>query len=378
MISSLTHKMQRPNSYSKINLSENYPARDFTNLGKVFPQLANIINKQNNSESFSPNQPVIVDKFIFYQMILDKIKNYFELKETFIISDSIGIILNDLKNIINQTNNIQSIKRNINKKVELPLINKMKKSNLKSYLYDEPKTCRSSKSNGSKKTSNSKSPSSMNSFLCDEPKSGKINYVYLNLDKNEKKIKNVHFSSTNTNTNKNEPNKNLNKKSNLKKTNIKKEFNKTITFKLNDINYNINKRKVLVKTQTAYPIRNKSNGIKLNEISKSKEKNENNDISPNVKISSSLYETNLNLLFDIDDKDFNIFEFEKKVGKENTLPLIGKYMFDYYNFGEIINQTKYINWCKKYLKDIIEIIHTILIYMQLILLIQAIYILKLV
>ena len=249
--------MQRPNSYSKINLSENYPARDFTNLGKVFPQLANIINKQNNSESFSPNQPVIVDKFIFYQMILEKIKNYFELKETFIISDSIGIILNDLKNIINQTNNIQSIKRNINKKVELPLINKMKKSNLKSYLYDEPKTCRSSKSNGSKKTNNSKSPSSMNSFLCDEPKSGKINYVYLNLDKNEKKIKNVHFSSTNTNTNKNEPNKNLNKKSNLKKTNIKKEFNKTITFKLNDINYNINKRKVLVKTQTAYPIRNK-------------------------------------------------------------------------------------------------------------------------
>lgn len=339
--------MQRPHSHSKINLSESYPARDLSNLGKVFPQLKNIINKQSNSEVFSPNQPVIVDKFDFYQMILEKIKSYFELKETFIISDSIGIILNDLKNIIVNTNNIQPIKNNINKKVEFPFINKMKKPNLKSYLYDEPKTCRySSKSNGSKKINNSKSPNSVNSFFSDEPNLSKINYVFLNLDNNEtKKIKTVHFTCTNSNTN--EASKNVIKKSNLKKTNIKKVLNKTINFKLNDINYNINKNNEIIRTKTSYPIRNKSNGIKLNETSKNKEKNENNDFTPNNKIINSLYEKNLNLLFDIDDKDFNIFDFEIQVGKENTLPLIGKHLFDYYNFGEIINKTKYINWCKK-------------------------------
>ena len=340
--------MQRPNSCSKINLSENYPARDFTNLGKVFPQLKNIINKQIDSEILSPNPPVIVDKFVFYQMILEKIKSYFELKETFIISDSIGIILNDLKDIIVNTNNIQTIKNNVNKKVEFPLINKMKKPILKSYLYEAPKTCRhnsskSSGSKGSKKTNNSKSPNSVNSFFYDEPYSGKINYVYLNLDKNEKKSsKNVHFALTYTS----EANKNLNKKSNLKKTNIKKEFNKTISFKLNDINYNTSNENLMLKSKTGYPIRNKSNGIKLKETSKSKEKKENYD-TPNTKIINSLYETNLNLLFNIDDKDFNIFEFEKQVGKENTLPLVGKYIFDSFNYGEIINKTKYINWCKK-------------------------------
>jgi hypothetical protein len=53
------------------------------------------------------------------------------------------------------------------------------------------------------------------------------------------------------------------------------------------------------------------------------------------------------MLFNLDDVNFNIFEFEKNVGKENTLPLIGKYIFNYFNFGEIINQVKYNNWCKK-------------------------------
>ena len=55
----------------------------------------------------------------------------------------------------------------------------------------------------------------------------------------------------------------------------------------------------------------------------------------------------MNELYNIDDKDFNIFEFEQKVGRENALPLIGKYVFDYFNFGEIINQNKYNNWCKR-------------------------------
>ena len=61
----------------------------------------------------------------------------------------------------------------------------------------------------------------------------------------------------------------------------------------------------------------------------------------------SLYEKNLNDEFNIDDKDFDIFEFDKRVGRENTLVLISKYIFNYFNFEEIINQSKFNNWCKK-------------------------------
>ncbi len=49
----------------------------------------------------------------------------------------------------------------------------------------------------------------------------------------------------------------------------------------------------------------------------------------------------------IEDKNFNIFEFDEKVGKENTLSLIGNYLFNKYNFVSIIKYDKFINWCKK-------------------------------
>lgn len=91
--------MQSSNSLAKINLSENFPERSLANLVKVFPQLKNIITKENISNTFSSHQPILVDKFIFYQTVLEKIKNYFELKENFVIADSISIILKDLKDI---------------------------------------------------------------------------------------------------------------------------------------------------------------------------------------------------------------------------------------------------------------------------------------
>ena len=49
----------------------------------------------------------------------------------------------------------------------------------------------------------------------------------------------------------------------------------------------------------------------------------------------------------IENKDFNIFEFDNKVGKQNTLLLIGNYIFNKYSFYSIIKLDKYNNWCKK-------------------------------
>ena len=370
--------MQSQNSLEKINLSQNFPERSLTNLIMVFPQLKNIINKESKSNAFSAHQSIYVEKFTFYQIILEKIKNYFEIKEKFVIADSISIILKNLKDI---TQNSEKKKSNLKKKVQLPLINRIPAPNIKD--NSSIKTCRnySTKSNGSKKINGPKSAKlNINeSFNSEEPNFGKINYVYLNLDKFEKpKLKIVKFVELDTDiefdTKRNKKLiKSATKKSNLKKSNIKKEMNKTLNFNLNDLKKEKNKRNLFIKLKTEYPLRNKSNGIRLKEKFSSKEKSINKEksnsrdksISIEKSISkenhesknkekyiikkqmTTLYNSNLNELYNIDDKDFDIFNLEEKVGKENTLPLIGNYIFKYFNFGEIINQTKYINWCKK-------------------------------
>ena len=80
---------------SQINLTEHYPSHLFKNLIRVFPRLNNLLQKNNSSQI---QTPVLIDKFVFYQMILEKIKNYFELSESFVISESIDIIIKDIKN----------------------------------------------------------------------------------------------------------------------------------------------------------------------------------------------------------------------------------------------------------------------------------------
>jgi hypothetical protein len=49
----------------------------------------------------------------------------------------------------------------------------------------------------------------------------------------------------------------------------------------------------------------------------------------------------------IDSKDFNIFNFESSVGQENTLYLIGLFIFKKYEFSKIIKENNFINWSKK-------------------------------
>jgi hypothetical protein len=302
----------------------------------------------------------MVDKYPFYRIILEKLKSYFELKETFVISDSISLILKDLKNMLqNPFNKASSLKMKEKNETELPLLNRIKSAYVKDNLRNEikNKTYRnfSTKSNGGrKKVNTSESPDlKLNeSFNLEKPNFSKINYVYLNLDENEKpKLKSVHFADNDTDIETTRSKLSIKpgkKKSNLKKT--KKDFNKTINYKLNDFNKNKNQnnKKLFLKTTSEYPIRNKSNGIRFHSNSTSKEKYEKKETIPSInKYNIPFNEENLYELYNLDDKDFNIFEFEQKVGKENTLPLIGKYIFEYFNFGEIMNKGKFNNWCKK-------------------------------
>ena len=78
---------------AKLNLCEHFQTNNLKNLVQVFPKLSSIIPKNISSNK----KPIIIDKFLFYHMILEKIKNYFELSESFVIAQSIGIIIKDIK-----------------------------------------------------------------------------------------------------------------------------------------------------------------------------------------------------------------------------------------------------------------------------------------
>ena len=87
---------------------------------------------------------------------------------------------------------------------------------------------------------------------------------------------------------------------------------------------------------------------------------------------------NFNLLDNkiIENKDFDIFEFDKNVGKENTLLFISNYIFKKLSFSSIIKINKFNNWCKKiasgytrkvkYHTDLhaSDVTHTCFIYLQ--------------
>ena len=390
-----------------LNISDYFRENNFTKILKIFPQLNDLIPKKN----YSLKGPIIVDKYSFYQMILEKVKNYFELKQNFIISESINIILNDIKNTISNQKKTKKSNLKTNYKIELPQINQFqslntkkindnvsnfeinkqktcqnfrnplkkntyiernKTSSIKDYLsYDKNinteafnKTTRnfSTKSNGNKRINEPNQYKFNDSFIFDELNNKDINHVYLNLDisktdRNKKpKLKIVHFAE-----NKNEEvkgkddvtfrslfNKSVTKKSNLKKSNVNKELNRTDTFKSEikektiENNTNIlDKKKIFIKskTKTEFP-RTNSNVQKLIEEINIKENKENNSLIP-------YNEYSLNIVFNIDDKDFDIINFDINIGKENTLILISKYIFNYFKFGEVINEKKYENLCKK-------------------------------
>ena len=341
--------MQDTKSYNKIDLSEYYNSDSLSDLFQVFPKLSQKNNQRANINS--PSGKIYVDKFSFYQMILEKLKNYFEIKESFIISKSISIILDDIKSIIDNKNS----KKNAN----FSFINKERYRNDNRSLSKEIyhiKRALSTKSNGKNKITEQYKRKAYNAFFNFEKEKNfcDINNVYINMDKNKQsKIKMVHFINEGIIEKKNIlTSKNKKKKSNLKKTKSKKLLNMTNKFNLNNTNlnsedYTVRSRKTSYnKTKTESSVRNKSNGIKFKERKENDIITNINNIKVSVEISydgTLLNESNNN----INDKDFNIFEFSTKVGKGKVLPLIGNYIFTKYNFNEFMDSKKFRTWCEK-------------------------------
>ena len=345
--------MQEIIQNTKLNLLEHFQPNDFKNLIRVFPTLSSIIpiNISTNKK------PILIDKFLFYHMILEKMKNYFELSESFIIAESIDIILKDIKGR-------EKVKHHSNKS-EFPIINN-NRSNINLNISKESKSSRNySTKNNRNINLNSPKIESLKKIGNEEKVHSNISCVskvHINFDKNkESKMKLVHFianrefdlNSKNSNSKQNQ------KKSNLKLPNSRKQLNlnNSIHFQTmldNNINNNKiketkNQKKLLVKTKTEYEMRNKSTGVKDVKRPELSQKVEIKKIYLIDRI-NIIYEKNLKNFINIDDKNFNIFEFENKVGKESTLLLIGKYISNYFKFGDIINQANYDNWVEKIAK----------------------------
>ena len=367
--------MQDTKLNAKLDLSEFYNSDNLSDLFNVFPKLKSNITQRTNMNSPYINK-IYVDKFSFYQMILEKIKNYFEINESFIISKSISIILKDIKSIIDSSNSM--------KNKNFHVLNNVYSTHKRSQSKDTLKIKRtlSTKSNGKNKINEQIKRKAYNIFfdfekeknLCD------INKVYMNLNKDKQpKIKMVHFMNEDLSKNKSPKPKIKAKKSNLKKIKSKRELNVTKTIDLNESNLDSNEyssrtRKTSFNdTKTETSIRNKSNGIKF------QEKEGHNPNVTNYKIIQVIsYDNNLltNSDNNIDNKDFDIFNLSKKIGKGNVLPLIGNYIFTKYNFNEFMNITKFRNWCEKISKGYIntnyyhnslhaaDITHTCYIYIK--------------
>ncbi len=103
---------------------------------------------------------------------------------------------------------------------------------------------------------------------------------------------------------------------------------------------------------------------------------ENSDrLSPNISIVKFLNE-NSEILNNIEAINFDIFNLDRKIGQENTLSLIGYYIFNRFGFYNIINFNKFEKWCKKISEGYIranpyhtdlhaaDITHTCLLYFK--------------
>ena len=87
----------------------------------------------------------------------------------------------------------------------------------------------------------------------------------------------------------------------------------------------------------------------LNNSYSTKKKNKIENIkidSTNISIVRFLND-NSEILNTIETTNFNIFNLDDKIGKENTLSLIGYYIFNRFGFYNIINYNNFEKWCKK-------------------------------
>ena len=192
---------------------------------------------------------------------------------------------------------------------------------------------------------------------------------------------------------------NKNNKINLSNNLNKKHINQSSS--INSYNYFVEKRKR--ENYQKYSSKDLSNKIKSvkflvrhistkkNDIKQNKSpfliRNANNNIYNNSNIEASMeylfnpnkysfMNVDANSFSNIENQNFNIFELNRNVGRENILPVIGYYIFNRLGFYNILKYNKFENWCRKIAEGYIkansyhtdlhaaDITHTCLIYLK--------------
>ena len=350
------------------------------------------------------------------KMSFDKVKQMSTLS---LPEKKINEINNDVfsVNIINEKNNKNNKDEKINVKNNLEYLKKLKSpnNNYKNIYYYNIINSKEIINNNNYKKSENKNKLFNKKFIANNDKPlyyidypmhvqnslTKLNHSNSSLMNNKNNQLNSYINNYSSSSiqiyNKTEQNKN---NSNLGINYLNKKANNySMSSSIND-NYNFmnfeNKNKEIYQK---YPIRNLSKKIKsvkflVKHISTKKKTDVKKTKTPifirkvnictdSITNAEKLYtkkdsfmNIDTNLFNNIENQNFNIFNLNKNVGRDNILPVIGYYIFNRLGFYNILKYNKFENWCRKIAEGYIksnpyhtdlhaaDITHTCLIYLK--------------
>ena len=382
----------KPPKYQKyLNVTEIFTKEEIKNLKKINPDISNLFkassnkNIYNNKDSYlntdiskDSTQKLILKKK-FFSLILEEIKKEFERKKDSIMSKIISLLINEIITISKIVRENQILNE---------FFNEFKNDRF-TYFEGSKKFFNNNKTYQSKKEIFSKSEQFVSNgshiFKKSQPKKNKIiqnaSFTELNnLEKSrDRSVNNTRIMNTDNGINISKKNIDVNNNKNnngmyysFKKLRINefKKNNKTNS-KPNKNKLNCNNSRSLIlmdytnsNTEQKITLNNKSNN-KNNSLKKKLiyfqdkyKKNQKkffnrsvNKKDKEIKVKElSIIEfinSNTDIFNTIETENFNIFEFGKRVGKSNVLPLIGYYIFNHLGFYDIINFNKFEKWSKK-------------------------------
>ena len=307
----------------KLNLSEIFNSEELSKLLNIFPEMVSIM-KTKKGDSFYENLSFItfhkIDKFVFFKIVLSKLKAYFEVNESFIITKAISVLLNEIDSIEKYFKKSEKINKkpirleNViqNNISNTSQINNSYKNYIISYPYNTV--------NSIKKEMNITHLKNKGKRLINLKKNEYNGCVYRGMTKSKSDYKSNCFLKNfkkNTIVHKESPQK-------LLKKNKKLKSNKFFSI-------NLSNEKEKDKKKISYGI-NPSN-IEL-------------DDSQNISNENILMHP---LLKDVESEDFNIFKLDEKCSKQ-SLYMVGLYIYEKFELKDILKITMFDNWLKVIMK----------------------------
>ena len=332
------------------------------------------------------NTSYLIDKEKFYIFILNEIKQLFEKEQKVLLSKSISLIMNEILNIS------KILKQNL---IYIKFFKSIKNTKLINYSSNKDKQSKIAKSKNSSVISknNSKNKNIINrntythenlkindnsrvkkllSFKTEEEikkdnkkefsksvyeinsLSKEKNKTYSNFSKKNKTINNSNFINNKTSNNINK--KNISKRSinsmNNSSSPIKNIKKPNINFLIGPTKISLTKNNYDNKKLGFYEFMNSKTehnliGNNINSKKLLKDRENKSSQKNNMKIVISPSTINKDFYKNIETQEFNIFNLEKKIGREMILPLIGYYVFNIFELGEVIKYNKFEKWCQK-------------------------------